>query len=491
MRRILEPPGDPQPAPRLLGGESTTIQWGRLFVVGVIAAWALAPLIGFVASLEILTLGAFVAALFGFGRPAIGVLGVTLLCTLDPLARVLVLTTGGLLRWNTFNYLLLAVMAFSAAFLWRVADPHSRILKAFIALLAAELVFSPDVPNGVEHILGVTSTFGLLVYLAQAGEDADLWYMVGVVSGTAGALGGLMFLLLKHSLPYVNTNVFALFPETAVFAVCLAFRYTGSRPGRQVTLGSLAGANAMWAFLSGSRGGILIVSVGLLFILVSIKRATHRLIFVGAAVLIATIAVSAFDDMETSSLHRISKMLDPNQSATSRTSGRYDLAIAGWYMANQAPLGVGTGGFAPTWAALGFVPGLSNFKRGQEFQAHSAWIKVLSENGWPGLLLLTAYVGSFAFYGFKLRREAAGSLSLGLLVTTALTVAFLSTEFQGKAVWILVAGATAQLHPAEMARCIAADVRRFVAAPHRLISEIAHSEMAHAEMAHTTPNDAG
>jgi O-antigen ligase len=478
MRRILEPPGEAPPVPGLLGGESAAIQWGRLFVVIVVGAWAVAPLIGYIASLQLLMLVAFAAAFFGFGRPAIGVLGVTLLCTLDPVARVLVLSAGGLLRWNTFNYLLLAVMAFSAAFLWRVADPHSRLLKVFVLALAVGLIFSPDVPNGVEHVLGVTSMFGLLVYLAQAGEDADLWYMVGVVSGTAGALGGLMFLLLKHSLPYVNTNVFALFPETAVFAVCLAFRYVATRPGRQVTLGSLAGANAMWAFLSGSRGGILIVSVGLLFILVSTKRATHRLIFLGAAVLIGTIALSTFDDMETSSLHRISKMLDTDQSAASRTSGRSDLAIAGLYMVGRAPLGVGTGGFAPTWANLGFVPGLSNFKRGQEFQAHSAWIKVLAENGWPGLVLMAAYVASFAFCGFKIRHEVAGSLSLGLLVTTALTVAFLSTEFQGKAVWILAAGATAQLHPVEMARCLAADVKRFVAPPHRLVSEMAHASRA-------------
>ena len=477
MRRILEPPGDPQPAPRLLGGESSAIEWGRLFVVVVVGAWAVAPLVGYLASLELLTLIAFAAAFFGFGRPALGILGVTLLCTLDPLARVLVLSTGGVLRWNTFNYLLLAVMAFSAAFVWRLADPHSKLLKIFIAMLAAELVFSPDVPNGIEHILGVTSMFGLLVYLAQAGEDGDLWYMVGVVSGTAGALGGLMFLLLKHSMPYVNTNVFALFPETAVFAVCLAFRYVSDRPGRQLALGSLAGANAMWAFLSGSRGGILIVSVGLLFILVSIKRATHRLIFISAALVIALIALSTFDDMETSSLHRIDKMLDPSQSATSRTNGRSDLAIAGLYMVGRAPLGVGTGGFAPTWATLGFVPGLSNFKRGQEFSAHSAWIKVLAENGWPGFLLMAAYVGSFAIYGFKRRREVAGGLSLGLLVTAALSVAFMSTEFQGKAVWILAAGGTAQLHAAEMARCAAADVKRFVAAPHRLVSQI--SQIAH------------
>lgn len=446
---------------------SPAMQWGRLFLLVIVASWLASPVVGFLQSLSLLTLVGFVATVAGFGRPALGVLGITLLCTLDPVVRHFLLGTG-LLRWNTFNYVLLLIMGFSAAFVWRVADAQSRLLKALIALLVVDLVFSPDIANGIQHVLGVVTLFGLLASLAQAGDDPDLWYMVGLMNGVVGALGGLAFLLLKETLPYMNANAWALFPETAVFATCLGFRYAHRQPHGQLWLASLAGINAMWTFLSGSRGGILIVSVGLLFILLTMKRASHRIAFVITGAAIVMVGLSVFGDMESFALHRINKMLDDDQSAASRTSGRSDLALAGLHMVGNAPFGVGTGGFAPTWAKLGFVPGLSAFKRGEEFSAHSAWIKVLSENGWPGLFLLVAYVGSFAWSGIRSRAPGAGSL--GIFVTVALFVSFLSTEFQGKAVWFLAAAATAQLHPAEMARSMRAEVERFLGRTRRVLT---------------------
>ncbi len=451
---------------RLFGEGSSAMQWGRGFSWLIVLTWCAAPFIGFLTSLSILTLVGFAATLAGFGRPAIGVIGITLLCTIDPMVRHFLLGTP-FLRWNTFNYALLMIMAFSSAFVWRVADLQSRLLKAFIVLLVIGLVITPDVANGIQHVLGIVTLFGILAYLAQGRDDADLWYMVGVVNGLVGAAGGLAFLILKHDIPYINANAWALFPETAVFATCLGFRYAANRPNGQLILGGLAGANAMWTFFSGSRGGILIVLVGLAFILLTMKQTKHWIAFVVTSLVIATTALSVFGDMESFALHRISKMLDDEESATSRTSGRSDLAIAGLYMVERAPLGVGTGGFANTWAHLGFVKGLSSFKRGEEFPAHSAWIKVLSENGWAGFLLMAAYIGSFAFSGIRSRVE--GHASLGVFVSVALAASFLSTEFQGKAVWFLAAAATAQLHPQEMTRCLTAEVERFVGRARRLV----------------------
>lgn len=463
----MEITGQAPPSLGLFGGTSASVQWGRLLVGLITVIWAAAPFIGFMRSLELITILGFGVTLFGFGRPGPGALGVTLLCTIDPLVRHFLMTTGGLLRWNTFNYVLLVFMVVSAAFVWRVADLHSRLLKTFIVLIAAGLVISPDVPNGVQHVLGIVSLFGILACLAQSSDDPDTWYMVGLVNGVVGALGGLAFMLLKDELPLMNNNAWALFPETAVFATCLGFRYAASRAGGQITLGALAGANAMWTFLSGSRGGMLIVSVGLIFIFLTMERTRYRLAFIATALVIGTVVLGAFGDMGSFAVHRISKMMDADESAVSRTNGRSDLALAGVYMVRHAPLGVGTGGFAPTWASLGFIPGLSTFKRGEEFQAHSAWIKTLAENGWAGIFLLVAYVGSFAMAGLRSQRH--GDASLGALVTAALAVSFLSTEFQGKAAWFLAAGATAQLHPQEMSRCVRADIERFVSRPRRLL----------------------
>lgn len=467
MRRVLLPPNEAVIEPRLIGGRSTATEWGRLLLGVVVLAWLSAPVVGFLNVLTLLTAVGFAAALLGFSRPALGLLGVTMVCTLDPLVRAML--SNALLRWNTFNYCLLLVMAVSSSFVWRVADLHSRLLKVFILLLAADLVLSPEYEMGVQHILNVATLFGLLVYAAQAGGDEDIWYMVGVVNGTVGALGGLMYLLLKEGLPAVNPNAWSLFPEAAVFSACLGFRHAATRKNGQLVLGLLAGANVMWTFLSASRGGLLIASVGLIYILMSMKRGTHRLVVVSGAVALVVVSFAVFAAQGDRTLYRFNKLFDEEQSVAGRTSGRSDLAVAGLHMFKEHPFGVGTGGFAHAWSQVGFLPGLSTFKRGEEFQAHSGWIKVLAENGVPGILLMMAYVGSFAYCGITGRRE--GKLPLGLLTTCALAMAFVSTEFQGKTFWMLAAGATAQLHPREMARCLAAETERFWGRPRRLLTD--------------------
>ncbi len=416
------------------------MQWGRIFMIGVAAAFLIAPAIGFRGSLALLTALGFTAAFFGYGRPALGVLGLTLLCTIDPMTRHYLAST---IRWNTFNYFLLAVMVFSPTFLWRVGDPHSKILKVFIALMAIQLVISPAPEEGIQHLLGIVSIFGLMVFVSQAGDDPDLWYMVGVVNGLAGAIGGCVFLLLKSSLPYMNPNAWALFPHCAIFCICLGFTASASRPGGQLILGSLATINATWAFLSGSRGGILISLVGMAYLLFSMKRTTHRIAALGFSVAIVLVALNGFSQMEDSAIHRITKMMDDEESAAGRTSGRSDLALAAWHMVKAHPLGVGTGAFGETWAEIGFVPGFSGFKRGEVFPAHAAWAKVLAENGWPGMLLLMTYVASFTWSGMRTTRP--GGAAFGMLVTAVLCGSFFWTEFQGKAAWLLAAGAATQI----------------------------------------------
>jgi len=449
---------------RLLGGPSIALEWGRLISAIAVVIWLTTPAIGFLRALELMTVIGFVAAVFGFARPSLGLIGLSLVCTLDPLTRQFL--AGGLVRWNTFNYLLLVVMLTSAMFVVRLGDPHSRLLKALLALMLAELVISPSLTNGVQHLLGAVTMFGLLVYFAQARDDADSLYSVGLVNGLVTAVGSLFFYINQSSLPEINPNVFAFFPETGLFCICFGFRAAARQKSGQLILGVLAVMNFAWVFLSGSRGGLAIAAVCLLFVLFSVRGVKQRLGFVAAAGVMAFLASNVFADLQGYSLHRITKLLDDDQSAAARTSGRSDLARAGIHMATLHPFGVGTGGFAPTWASLGFLPGMSSFKRGEEFQAHSGWIKVLAENGWPGFLLMAAYVGSFAYYG--MRSRVPGGRGLGLLTFAALTVAFLSTEFQGKGFWLLAAGTTAALHPAEMVRCLRIDARRFAVRPRRV-----------------------
>jgi O-antigen ligase len=173
--------------------------------------------------------------------------------------------------------------------------------------------------------------------------------------------------------------------------------------------------------------------------------------------LVVTIAIglfvsNSFATLQQRALFRIEKTLNANTSMRSRTSGRSDLMLGGWYIVQENPLGIGTGGFAIAWSNLGMRPGLSSFKQSSSFQAHSGWLKVLTENGILGLLFLAAYVSSFAFCGW--RRPIAGARGLGLYVTTILAVAFFPTEFQCKGLWFLAAGGATFLQPAALARAI-------------------------------------
>ncbi|MCC7009050.1 MAG: O-antigen ligase family protein [Acidobacteria bacterium] len=437
-----------------------------MLLIVVAAGWLSAPVIGFLNALTFLTAVGFLVLLAGFRRPAFGVAGAALVCTLDPLTRHFL--SNAVLRWNTLNFMLIGISVLAGAFVWRLSDVHSRLLKLLIVLLAADLVFSPDVAGGVQHLLGIIAMFGLVVYFAQAGDDPDIWYTVGLVCGTAGALGGLMYFSLQDGLPFMNHNAYALFPEAAVFGACLGFHHAADRRYGQLILGLLVTTNVVWAFLSGSRGGALIAATGLLFVLFSMRRQTDRAVVAGAAVGITCIALIAFATLGDYTLRRFSKLLDEEQTASGRTSGRSDLVIAGLHMFSEHPLGVGTGGFAATWAQVGFLPGLSTFKRGEEFPAHAGWIKILAENGWPGMILLVGYVGSFALRG--LTRRSPGSVSLGLLVTAGLAVSLTTTEFQGKTIWLLAAAGTARLSSAEMARALGAEARRFGIVQRRLVT---------------------
>jgi len=198
----------------------------------------------------------------------------------------------------------------------------------------------------------------------------------------------------------------------------------------------------VWVFLSGSRGSLLIAVVCLGFLLVAM-RLRHTL-FVGiVATLVSMLVISQFTTFQQRAIERLRLLADPSQSATERTSGRFDLVVGAWHMFRDHPLGVGTGGFTTTWTELQSREGMTQWHRSRPTPAHSGWMKVLAENGFPGIVLLAGYVVSFAVRGWRAR--APHLQRLGLMVTAVLAVAWISSEFQNKAVWFIAAGATVLL----------------------------------------------
>jgi len=435
-------------APASIDSESTRkLVWGPVATALIVLAWAATPVAGFRVSLLILTIMGFAAIFAGLRYPAIGLLGITILCVLDSPSRVYLLT-GGLLRWNTFNYCLLMVMALYLPFLLRLRDPHSLSLMALVALLTIEILVSPDIGEGIQNVLGIVITFGLLIYFVRAGHDRRMWFWMGVCGGTLGALGGLMFFLDRINLPVINENAWAALPLTALFSVMFALPSAAEMRRGQPTLLMLASANLAWIFLSGSRGTLAIGACALIAILVGMRGVRQRTIALSAAALIGLVAAAHFGKLQDRAIHRLTKLftseygLAGDYSLGSRTSGRSDLAIGGWYIFEEHPFGVGTGGFPVAWSELGHHYSLV-YGRGQEKSAHSGWVKTLVENGLPGITLLIVYVFSFAAVG--LRQRSWALWRLGMLTSAMLAAALLSNEFQTKALWFLAAGATAFL----------------------------------------------
>jgi hypothetical protein len=416
--------------------------------------------IGFLWWLGVLTLVGFAAAVVGLVRPGLGLMGISLLCTLDAIMRHFLLDAGiQYLRFNTLNYWLLIVMLYHQALIRRFRDTQSRLIVGFVALLALEIVFSERVSRGAQHVLGIATLFGLLVYFVRAAASDGAWYWQGVLSGATGAFGGLMYNLQYADIPSLNHNVYALFPETAIFAVCLAFGFAADKR-EEFVLVALAAVNVVWVFLSGSRGGLLIALAALFFLVLSMRGAGKKLVYVAGAVVVAILVSGWFADKQSASLLRFQKLWSADETSDARTSGRSSLALGGWHIFLNYPLGVGTGGSELAWAKLGYVQGVSSLKAGEEFSLHSGWVKVLAENGLPGILFFAAVVGSFGVVGWKSGDPFLRGL--GIAVTLTLGVAFLSTEFQGKAFWFLGAGTLTLLNRRRMLVALAGGRRRTV-----------------------------
>jgi O-antigen ligase len=420
---------------RRLGDRATSLDvWTRGLLLVIATAWAASVIVGLMPVLEVLTLVGFGTALIGLRLPAVGILGIGMLCTLDAVSRLFVLT-GGLLRWNTFNYLLVAAAVLFLPYLRTVSRGQLALLLSFTALLALELTISAEPALGVQHLLGLLALFGLLALLARAGPSPELWQSMALVNGTLAGLGGLVFFVTQTDL--INRNAWGWFPLTAILSIALAAGTSGAGHVR-FSLVLLAFVNLVWLFLSASRGDLIVGVLAILFVIVSGRGIGRGLVYAAAGAAVVVVLVGRFVPLADEAFARLDKLTQTDTSLRARTSGRSDLALGGWYIFVEHPFGVGTGGFARAWAELGVREGLSDFQRGEEFSAHAGWVKTLAENGVPGFGLLLAFVASFAVIGWGQTNKQLRLL--GLLTTAVVATAFLSTEFQSKGVWFLTAG---------------------------------------------------
>lgn len=422
--------------------KSPTATWGKFLVLLIILAWTSSFVVGFENSLMFLTLLGFVGAVVGLRFPFIGLLGIGMLSTLDAITRFM-LTDGGFLRWNSLNYWLIVVIILYLPFILRLIDPHSRILQVFSLLLGLGLLISSGMMEGVQDILNIVAIFGLIVYFARAVHDKEIFFWFGVVNGILAAVGGLVYYLQIDLLPYMDPNSWSYFPLTAMFSICLAFSCTVKNRRDQLLLLFLIITNFIWIYLSGSRGNLLTGLCCFIYLILVSRSLSWSTFLLITAIILGYWLSTIFVEQQIFALSRLEKTFGTSLTLAERTSGRSTIALGGWQLFLDNPLGVGTGGFRQSFASA-FMLG--------ERPAHSGWVKILVENGIIGLTLLISYVVSFLVVAWRKTDLGYKVRLLGFLVTAVLILMFISTEFQGKSLWLLVAGVTVLLHDEDMIR---------------------------------------
>src|SRR5690606_14119838 len=168
------------------------------------------------------------------------------------------------------------------------------------------------------------------LYLLRAIRHPKAWYWLGFVNGVTAAAASLAYLSQRAALPVVNPNVWSYVPVTGVLSVCVALAAAPVRTRRFAMLAGLGVVNASIAFLSGSRGSLLIVLVALaalVFMASTLRRGTLLLLL---GLLLGAGLITQFPALEARTLGRVRLLLDPSLDARTRTSGRSDLALGAW-----------------------------------------------------------------------------------------------------------------------------------------------------------------
>lgn len=419
--------------------KSNTKTWGLLLVIFISLVWIAGYIIGFQASLAILWSVGLLLCVAGLFLPGLGILAIGMVASLDAMANIFLLT-GGLLRYNTLNYWLLLVMLAYIPFILRLRDFNSRALQILLLLLTLELSFSSDISRGIQDVLNIGVTFGMVVYFARALKDEISLYWLGIVSGLLSGLGGLIFFLQINSLPYANPNDWTYFQLTGLFAICVSYRYAIKYNKSRLPLLALAAINFAWIFLSASRGSLVIGMLCGAYLFLATRSITWKTMMILIAILIGVWISINFAEQRVYTISRIQLLFDPSVSDTKRTSKRSLIAEAGLRIFEKNPMGIGTGAFAEESTNTNLLA--------TQRPAHSAWIKVLAENGVPGIIFLSIFILSYLIVGIRKRGE--GAFLLAAFITVVFASAFVAKEFRGKSLWFLGAAGIAMLHPDEM-----------------------------------------
>jgi hypothetical protein len=406
---------------------------GKVLTAVALTSFGITVTGGFDTAVYVLSLAALAAVVGMLWSPPVGLLGVTLMCTLESPMRAYLFEQMGL-RYNSFNYLMLAVAAIGFPAVWAFRDIHTRLLAAFGVVLALQLLPSPNLTGGIVTMLEIIAVFALIGVYLRGLVHRNVLYWTAIVNATASAAVVFGYLYFPPPAP-MNENALGqvIIGGLASMALAVSVRGTG---GNWILPASLVTANVVAAFLTGSRGGFLLAIILGGYIMVMLPRVTAKMYLLLLALVVFGWSAARFSNQYSVTVEKWSRLLDPTADISYATSNRSDLAIVGWRLFLDKPMGNGTGAFSELDDYISVI----NLRRA----AHSAWIKTLAENGIPGMVLLILYVSSFVWG----RKTSAAPVSkwLGVLVATTLGTGFVFIEFQSKGLWMLAAGASVLLN---------------------------------------------
>ena len=260
------------------GGARPYVTWAKIMLALGLLGAAATVVVDLRVVLTVLNLAAFGLAIVGLRYPALGVLGIVMLCTLDPLVGPLLLT-GGLCRWNTLNYWLLLVMFVWSPYLARPSDLSTRCFQLLLLVIGLGLIFGPEPELGMQQVCAMVTMLGIMIYLVRGSESLDPWYWAALLSGALGAALTAAYVFNEPRLPYVNPNVWSFLPMGAMLLIGLVYPLVADSPGRQNLLGSLAVISGGWVFLSASRGSLLVAIIILTYIVVGASSMRRSLVY--------------------------------------------------------------------------------------------------------------------------------------------------------------------------------------------------------------------
>jgi hypothetical protein len=394
--------------------------------------------VGFEQSIVVMTLASALAAAVYASAPGIGLLGVGLLCTLDVPIRHYAIPLLGL-PWNTINFGLLTLVILTPALLLQMRARQSIWLAGFAAVLALQMAYSVAPMAGLQGVLEVVAGLILCALFLRCRQKREVLSTMAILNATASAACVLVYLTSPPQDGLANGNAMGQVPVAGLASIALAAAWPGAIR-RWALMGVLTAANLALVFALASRGSLIVAMLLATYFLLRIPGLLWKL---GIVVVVAasvgwasTQLVEDFDDAIAKWSILTSRGLAQNE--------RVEIMAVGWSTFRSNPLGTGTGSFqsySGYYRAADRSAG--RIYGGRESQAaHSAWVKVMAENGLPGLVLMVGYMLTFVSTS---SRNGGPGRRYGVYVAGVISIAFLFVEFQSKGIWMFAAGATAVL----------------------------------------------